>query len=299
MGAEIDIQKFGGLKPEVLPFLDKQTNTFSYIVKDPDSESCAIIDSVLNFDYPSGTVSYEGADALIKHIRDNRLTLQWLIETHAHADHLSAAPYIKQALGGKIAIGEHIDQVQSTFARLFNTGPEFARDGSQFDHLFNDGEVYRIGNLTCLAIYTPGHTPACMTHLIGDAAFVGDTIFMPDSGTARADFPGGDARVLYRSIKKILALPSATRLFMCHDYSEDRELEYETTVEEELADNIHVNARIDEDTFVKMREDKDRNLAVPNLILPSLQVNMRAGNFPEAEDNDRVYLKIPINAFVS
>ncbi|MCB1672310.1 MAG: MBL fold metallo-hydrolase [Gammaproteobacteria bacterium] len=299
MSTEINLQQLAGLKPEVLPFLDKQTNTFSYIVRDPDSQACAVIDSVLNFDYPSGTASYEGADAIIRHIRDNDLQLEWLIETHAHADHLSAAPYIRNALGGRIAIGEHIDKVQETFAKLFNTGSDFAHDGSQFDHLFKDNEVYRIGNLNCLALYTPGHTPACMTHLIGDAAFVGDTIFMPDSGTARADFPGGDARILYRSIKKILSLPASTRLFMCHDYSENRELEYETTVGEEVTNNIHVNSGIDEDTFVKMREDRDRGLAVPNLILPSLQVNMRAGNFPDAEDNGRVYLKLPINAFVS
>jgi glyoxylase-like metal-dependent hydrolase (beta-lactamase superfamily II) len=299
MSAEIDLQNLAGPRPEVLPFLDKQTNTFSYIVKDPDSEACAVIDSVLNFDYASGTASHEGADAIIDHIRSNGLKLEWLIETHAHADHLSAAPYIKEALGGRIAIGEHIDTVQETFAGIFNTGPEFARDGSQFDHLFKDNEAYRIGNLNCLAIATPGHTPACMTHLIGDAAFVGDTIFMPDAGTARADFPGGDARVLYRSIKKLLSLPKDTRLFMCHDYSDARELEYETTVAEELANNIHVNAGIDEDTFVKMREDRDRTLEVPDLILPSLQVNMRAGHFPEAEDNGRVYLKLPINLFVS
>ncbi|MEZ5489766.1 MAG: MBL fold metallo-hydrolase [Gammaproteobacteria bacterium] len=299
MSAEIDLQNLAGPRPEVLPFLDKQTNTFSYIVKDPDSEACAVIDSVLNFDYASGTASQEGADAIIDHIRSNGLKLEWLIETHAHADHLSAAPYIKEALGGRIAIGEHIDTVQETFAGIFNTGPEFARDGSQFDHLFKDNEAYRIGNLNCLAIATPGHTPACMTHLIGDAAFVGDTIFMPDAGTARADFPGGDARVLYRSIKKLLSLPKDTRLFMCHDYSDARELEYETTVAEELANNIHVNDGIDEDTFVKMREDRDRTLEVPDLILPSLQVNMRAGHFPEAEDNGRVYLKLPINLFVS
>jgi glyoxylase-like metal-dependent hydrolase (beta-lactamase superfamily II) len=297
MSAQIDIQQLANTRPEVLPFLDKQTNTFSYIVKDPHSEACAVIDSVLNFDYHSGTVSHEGADAIIDHIRRHGLKLEWLIETHAHADHLTAAPYIKAALGGRIAIGEHINTVQETFAGIFNTGPEFARDGSQFDHLFKDNEAYRIGNLNALAIYTPGHTPACMTHLIGDAAFVGDTIFMPDAGTARADFPGGDARVLYRSIKKLLTLPKTTRLFMCHDYSKQRELEYETTVGEELAKNIHVNASVEEEAFVKMREARDRGLAVPDLILPSLQVNMRAGNFPEAEDNGRVYLKLPINLF--
>jgi len=297
MSAEINTRNLATQQPEVLPFLDKQSNTFSYIVKDPESNSCAVIDSVLNFDYDSGTVSYQGANAIIEHIRNNNLQLEWLIETHAHADHLSAAPYIKKAVGGKIAIGEHIDAVQKTFGKLFNTGPEFACDGSQFDHLFKDNEAYQIGKLTGLAIYTPGHTPACMTHLIGDAAFVGDTIFLPDAGTARADFPGGDARVLYRSIKKILSLPKSTRLFMCHDYSDDRELEYECTVEEELRKNIHINASVDEDTFVEMREAKDKGLEVPHLILPSLQVNMRAGNFPEAEDNGMVYLKLPVNAF--
>ena len=299
MSAEIDIQNLATQRPEVLPFLDKQTNTFSYIVKDPESNCCAVIDSVLNFDYDSGTTSHEGANAIIEHIRNNNLQLEWLIETHAHADHLSAAPYIKEALGGKIAIGEHIDAVQKTFSKLFNAGPAFACDGSQFDHLFKDNEVYQIGNLAGLAIYTPGHTPACMTHLIGDAAFVGDTVFLPDAGTARADFPGGDARVLYRSIKKILSLPKSTRLFMCHDYSDERELEYESTVEEELQKNIHINASIDEDTFVEMREAKDKGLEVPHLILPSLQVNMRAGDFPEPEDNGMVYLKLPVNAFSS
>lgn len=299
MSAEIDTRNLATVRPEVLPFLDKQTNTFSYIVKDPESNACAVIDSVLNFDYDSGTVSHEGANAIIDYIRSNRLQLEWLIETHAHADHLSAAPYIKAALGGRIAIGEHIDTVQKTFGTLFNAGPEFAVDGSQFDHLFKDNEVYQIGNLTGLAIYTPGHTPACMTHLVGDAAFVGDTIFMPDAGTARADFPGGDARVLYRSIKKLLTLPKSTRLFMCHDYSEDRELEYESTVEQQLKSNIHVNAGVDEEGFVSMREARDKTLAVPHLILPSLQVNMRAGNFPEPEDNGMTYLKLPINAFAS
>ena len=252
MTAEINTRNLATLRPEVLPFLDKQTNTFSYIVKDPESNACAVIDSVLNFDYDSGTVSHEGANAIIDYISSNKLQLEWLIETHAHAD-----------------------------------------------HLFKDNEVYQIGNLTGLAIYTPGHTPACMTHLIGDAAFVGDTIFMPDAGTARADFPGGDARVLYRSIKKLLTLPKSTRLFMCHDYSEARELEYESTVEEQLKSNIHVNANVDEEGFVAMREARDKTLAVPHLILPSLQVNMRAGNFPEPEDNGMTYLKLPINAFAS
>ncbi len=299
MTAELNNEPMPAMTADILPFLDRQTCTFSYLVKDPQSDHCAIIDSVLNFDYPSGTVSHEGADAIIAHVRDNGLAVQWLIETHAHADHLSAAPYIKAAVGGRIAIGEHIDIVQKTFGKVFNAGPEFLRDGSQFDHLFRDNESYMIGNLEALAIATPGHTPACMTHLIGDAAFVGDTLFMPDTGTARADFPGGDARILYRSINKLLSLPKETRLFMCHDYSEDRELEYETTVAEQLKHNIHVKAGTDEDAFVAMREKRDKGLDVPNLILPSLQVNMRAGNFPAAEDNGRVYLKLPVNLFKS
>ncbi|MFM1896134.1 MAG: hypothetical protein RLZZ385_1208 [Pseudomonadota bacterium] len=285
--------------PEVWPFYDKQTNTFSYVVKDPDSTACAVVDSVLNLDYNSGTITHEGADAIIQHVRDHGLQVEWLIETHVHADHLSAAPYIQAALGGKLAIGDKIHVVQETFGKIFNAGTEFARDGSQFDHLFRDGEVYRIGTMEAYALHTPGHTPACMTHVIGDAAFVGDTIFMPDVGTARADFPGGNARVLYQSIEKLLSLPDSTRLFMCHDYSPDeREPEYESSVADELAHNIHVHKGTDEQTFVTMREARDRTLDMPHLILPSLQVNMRAGHFPPAEDNGMVYLKVPVNAFV-
>ncbi|MFT6365828.1 MAG: glyoxylase-like metal-dependent hydrolase (beta-lactamase superfamily II) [Bacteroidia bacterium] len=228
----------------------------------------------------------------------HNLQTQWLIETHVHADHLSAAPYIKAAVGGKIAIGEHIETIQKTFGEVFNEGTEFRRDGSQFDHLFSDGQTYLIGNLTCRAIHTPGHTPACMTHLIGDAAFVGDTLFMPDGGTARADFPGGDARQLYKSIQTVLDLPKSTRLFMCHDYAPNgREIEFQSTVAEEQEHNIHVNQSICEDAFVTMREARDLTLGMPKLILPSLQINMRAGNFPEPEDNQMVYLKLPINAF--
>jgi len=285
------------VKPEVFTFYDKQTSTFSYVVKDPTSNACAVIDSVLNLDYNSGRTSHTSADEIIDHIRKNKLELQWQIETHVHADHLSAAPYIQEKLGGKLGIGSHITTVQNVFGSVFNAGPEFARDGSQFDHLFEDGETYRIGNLTGTAIHTPGHTPACMTHVIGDAAFVGDTLFMPDGGTARADFPGGDARVLYRSIKKLLALPGETRLFMCHDYQPDgREVEYETTVAAERANNIHVHDGISEDEFVAMREARDATLDMPVLILPSLQVNMRAGHFPPAEDNNITYLKVPIDA---
>jgi len=286
------------IKPQVLPFFDKPTNTFSYIVKDPDTNACAVIDSVMNIDYPSGTTSYDGADEIITKIRKLGLKLEWIIETHVHADHLTAAPYIQEQLGGKIGIGSNITVVQDAFATVFNDGPGFKRDGSQFDCLFVDGATYQIGNLTAHAIHTPGHTPACMTHVMGDAAFVGDTLFMPDGGTARADFPGGDARTLFHSIKKVLSLPQETRLFMCHDYGpNDREIEYETTVAKECAENIHVHTGIGEDEFVKIREARDATLGMPTLILPSLQVNMRAGHLPPADDNGMVYLRLPLNAF--
>ena len=284
-------------KPEVSTFYDKQTSTFSYVVKDPQSNACAIIDSVLNLDYNSGRTSHTSADEIIDFIKRNQLQLQWIIETHVHADHLSAAPYLKEKLGGKLGIGAHITTVQNVFGHIFNAGTEFQRDGSQFDRLFNDGDTYQIGKLTATAIHTPGHTPACMTHIIGDAAFVGDTIFMPDGGTARADFPGGDARVLYKSIKKVLSLPAETRLFMCHDYQPNgREVEYETTVAAERKENIHVHDGITEEEFVAMREARDATLNMPVLILPSLQVNMRAGHFPPPDDNGMVYLKVPVNA---
>ncbi len=290
--------KLETIAPKVTPFFDEESNTFSYVVRDPDSDACAILDSVLDIEYGSGGISYESADAIIRFVEDNHLKLEWIIETHVHADHLSAAPYLKARLGGKMAVGEHITVVQDTFGKIFNAGTEFQRDGSQFDHLFKDGESYTIGNLKALAIHTPGHTPACMTHVIGDAAFVGDTVFMPDSGTARADFPGGDAAQLYQSIQKIFSLPQDTRIFLCHDYGEEgRELEYQTTVAKEIAENIHVNNSVTEAEFVEMREARDSTLEVPHLILPSLQVNMRAGDFPEAEDNGMVYLKLPINAF--
>jgi len=287
------------VKPEVAAFFDKDTNTFSYVVKDPDSKSCAIMDSVMNLDYASGTITFDGADEIIAYVREHKLEVEWLIETHVHADHLSAAPYIQKKLGGKLGIGSNIRIVQKLFGRVFNAGTEFQRDGSQFDHLFEDGDAYQIGGMTAYAMHTSGHTPACMTHVVGDAAFVGDTIFMPDGGTARADFPGGDAGVLYHSIQRLLSLPEETRLFMCHDYCPDgREVEYETTVAEEKAKNIHVHDGITHDQFVEMREARDLTLDMPRLILPSLQVNMRAGHLPPAEDNNMVYLKLPINAFV-
>ena len=282
--------------PEVTTFFDAPTNTFSYVVKDPAGKSCAIIDSVLDLDYAAGRLDYAAPDAIIKHIRDHGLMLEWLIETHVHADHLSAAPYIQKQLGGKIGIGSGITQVQNVFGKIFNEGTEFQRDGSQFDRLFEDGDTYAIGTMTALAMHTPGHTPACMTHVIGDAAFVGDTLFMPDGGTARADFPGGDARVLFRSIQKFLALPPQTRLFMCHDYGPNgRAIRNETNVAEQHAHNIHVRDGITEDEFVKMRTARDATLGMPKLIIPSLQVNMKAGALPPADTEGRRYLKVPLN----
>ncbi len=283
--------------PEVKAFFDEATETFSYVVKDPSSSACAVIDSVMNIDYPSGTTSYRGADEIIDWIKGNGLELEWQIETHVHADHLTAAPYLKEKLGGKIGIGEQITVVQDVFASIFNTGKDFRPDGSQFDVLFSDGDTYQIGNMSAYAMHTPGHTPACMTHVMGNAAFVGDTLFMPDVGTARADFPGGNARELFQSIKKVLSLPDNIRLFMCHDYPQGRAVECETTVADEKNGNIHVRDGIDEEAFVKMRVTRDASLAMPTLILPSLQVNMRAGHLPPEEDNGRVYLKLPLDAF--
>lgn len=283
-------------KPEVIAFFDEPTNTFSYVVKDPSSNACAVVDSVMEIDYAAGRLSLVGADKIIQYIRDNKLSLEWIIETHVHADHLSAAPYIQEALGGQIGIGANITVVQETFGKIFNAGTEFARDGSQFDKLFEDGDEYHVGNMLCRAIHTPGHTPACMTHIMGDAAFVGDTLFMPDGGTARADFPGGDAAMLYQSIQRVLSLPDETRLFMCHDYMPGgREVEYETTVGAEKQSNIHVHVGTNEAQFVAMREARDATLGMPRLILPSLQVNMRAGHLPGADDNGTVYLKLPLN----
>ncbi len=282
--------------PDVVPFFDPDTNTISYVVRDPASTACAVIDSVLDFDYPAGRIGHRAADAIIAHIRAHGLTLEWLIETHVHADHLSAAPYIQAALGGKIGIGDQITVVQDVFGKVFNEGTAFQRDGSQFDRLFADGDSYRIGTMTAVALHTPGHTPACMTHVIGDAAFVGDTLFMPDGGTARADFPGGDARVLYRSIRRVLALPPQTRLFMCHDYGPNgRDITWETTVADERAHNIHVRDGISEDDFVAMRTARDHTLGMPRLIIPSIQINMRAGQLPEAEPDGKRFLKVPLD----
>jgi len=286
------------LKPEVAGFHDPDTGTISYVVKDPASKSCAVIDSVMDIDYAAGRIAFTSADQLIDYIRANNLSLEWLIETHAHADHLSGAPYIQGKLGGKIGIGSAIKQVQDVFGKVFNEGTEFRRDGSQFDRLFEEGDSYQIGTMTAFVLATPGHTPACMTHVIGDAAFVGDTLFMPDGGSARADFPGGDARMLFRSIRKILeTLPAQTRLFMCHDYGPNgREVKWETTVAEERAHNIHVRDGVSEDEFVRMREARDKTLSMPRLILPSLQVNIRAGHLPDPDESGRRFLKLPLNA---
>ncbi|WP_458072138.1 MBL fold metallo-hydrolase [Rhodanobacter sp. BL-MT-08] len=284
-------------KPDVESFFESSTNTFSYVVWDAATGKAAVLDSVLDYDAASGRTSFASADALIAFVQAKGLHTQWVIDTHVHADHLSASPYVQSKLGGKLAIGEHIRTVQDTFGKLFNAGTAFQHDGSQFDHLFKDGEHYFVGDIEAIAMHTPGHTPACMTHLIGDAAFVGDTLFMPDYGTARCDFPGGDARALYRSIQKIFALPDATRIFLCHDYKAAGrdQFAHETTVGAERQGNIHVRDGITEDAFVQMRTERDATLSMPRLILPSVQVNMRAGHLPEAEENGVRYLKIPIN----
>lgn len=283
------------IKPEVQAFFDDATNTISYIVKDPSSNACAIVDSVMDIDYAAGRITYDHADAMIRQIETQGLKLEWIIETHVHADHLSAAPYIQEKLGGKIGIGSKIMVVQDTFGKVFNEGTDFQRDGSQFDALFEDGDTYQIGNIQAFAMYTPGHTPACMVHVMGDAAFVGDTLFMPDGGSARADFPGGSATELYDSIMKVLALPDEMRLFMCHDYGPNgRDIQWETTVGEEKAHNIHVGRGKTKEDFVKFRTERDAQLAMPKLIIPSLQVNMRAGEVPTDKDGNPM-LKVPLN----
>ncbi len=282
--------------PEVHGFFDPATNTISYVVRDPASDACAVIDSVMDIDYAAGRITYDHADEIIAFVGKKGWRLEWLIETHVHADHLSAAPYIQQKLGGRIGIGEKITVVQETFGKIFNEGTEFQRDGSQFDALFKDGDTYSIGTMPVRAIHTPGHTPACMTHVVGDAAFVGDTLFMPDGGSARADFPGGDAGELYDSIQKVLALPHQTRLFMCHDYGPNgRDIRWETTVAEEKEHNIHVGHGTTKEQFVKLRTERDATLGMPRLILPSLQVNMRAGEVP-TDASGRPMLKVPVNS---
>ena len=278
-------------------FFDEETSTISSVIYDMTSKKCAVIDSVLDFDFSSGTIDYHNAEKIISFIEKMKLDLEWLIETHVHADHLSASPYIQKKLGGKIGISEKISDIQNIFGKTFNAGTEFQRDGSQFDRLFKDNDEYKIGSIKCKVINTPGHTPACTAHVIGNSIFVGDTLFMPDLGSARADFPGGDARELYRSIQKILSYPDDTLIFVCHDYPPtSRKVEWVTTVGEQKKKNIHVKTSIGEDEFVKVREARDKTLKMPKLIIPSIQVNMRAGNLPPAEDSGDVFIKVPINS---
>ena len=285
------------VKPEVFSYFDETTNAACYILKDPSSNSCAVIDSILDFDLAAGRVTTKHADMLIRDIQAKGLDLEWIIETHVHADHLSAAPYLAQQLGGKIAIGSNIGTVQKVFGKIFNAGTEFQMDGSQFDRLFSDNDKFKIGSLDVKVIHTPGHTPACVTYIVGDSAFIGDTLFMPDFGTARADFPGGSAADLYNSIQKILSLPNETRLFLCHDYKAPGRdnFAWETTVKEQKETNVHVGGGKSEKEFVDFRTKRDSQLSMPKLIIPSIQTNMRAGNLPPAEDDGTQFLKIPIN----
>jgi len=282
-------------KPEVTGFFDVATNTISYVIADPKTKACAVVDSVMDIDYASGRITHDHADKIFDHIVTNSLTLEWIIETHVHADHLSGAPYLQEKLGGKIGISARIMEVQETFGKVFNEGTDFQRDGSQFDALFQDGDRYNIGDIDAFVMATPGHTPACMVHVMGDAAFAGDTMFMPDGGSARADFPGGDAGELYDSIQKVLTLPDAMRLFMCHDYGPNgRDIAWETTIADEKAHNIHVGGGVSREAFITLRSERDATLAMPKLIIPSLQVNMRAGEVP-SDANGRPVLKVPIN----
>ncbi len=285
------------MKPEIKAFFDQATNTISYVLKDPGSDHCAIVDPVLDYDPKSGRTKTASADLIVAYVEERNLTVDWLLETHAHADHLSAAPYLKDRLGGRTAIGEHIRNVQKIFKDVFNLEKTFLPDGSQFDHLFKDGEEFSIGGLTVQAMHTPGHTPACLTYVAGNAAFVGDTLFMPDYGTARADFSGGSAATLFQSIQKVLSLRPQTRLFMCHDYKAPGrdEFAWESTVAEEKQSNVHVHEGTSEATFVEMRTNRDKTLEMPTLLLPSVQVNIRAGHMPPPEDNGVSYLKIPID----
>jgi len=285
------------MTPKVTGFFDDATNTISYVVQDPKGRACAIVDSVLDFDYASGRTDTKSADAIIAFVKEHDLDVQWLLETHVHADHLSAAPYLQDALGGKIGIGDRIQVVQDTFGKVFNEGTEFQRDGSQFDQLFQEGDSFHIGQMRADVLHTPGHTPACLTYVVGDAAFVGDTLFMPDFGTARCDFPGGSSEQLYDSVQKILALSDDTRIFVGHDYKAPGREDYawETTVGEQKAKNVHVGGDATKDSFVEMRDARDATLGMPKLIIPSLQVNMRAGQMPPADDDGKVFLKVPVN----
>lgn len=286
------------LRPTIAGFFDEATNTITYVASDPATREAAIIDSVLDYEAASGRTSHGSADRVVEYLEANDLSVTWLIETHAHADHLSAAPYLQEKLGGKLAIGAEIIRVQKVFGKLFNAGTEFERDGSQFDHLFTDGEAFRVGNLHAIALHVPGHTPADMAFIIGDAAFIGDTMFMPDFGTARTDFPGGDARQLFQSIHRLLRLPDETRLFLCHDYKAPGrdEFAWESTVKLQRDHNVHVHDGVTEDEFAAMRTARDAKLAMPKLILPSVQVNIRGGHLPQPEDNGVSYIKIPVNA---
>ena len=280
----------------IQPFFDPKTWTVSYVVSDIATRNAAVIDPVLDYNFKSGHTDTKAADALLAYVKSEKLTVQWILETHAHADHLSGARYLQERAGGKIAIGEHIREVQATFKKLYNLEPSFLPDGSQFDHLFKDGEVFKIGNVEATALLVPGHTPADLAYLVDGAVFVGDTLFMPDVGTARADFPGGDAHTLYRSMRRLLTLPPETRVFVCHDYPpKGREARWETTIAEQKAGNIHVRDGISEEEFVTMRKARDRTLEVPTLILPSIQVNVRAGQLPPADENGVAYLRIPLN----
>lgn len=283
--------------PQVKTFFDEPTFTASHVVSDPESKRAAIIDSVLDFDQPSGRTSTKSADEIIDYVREQGLVVELILETHAHADHLSAAPYLQEKLGGKIAIGREILTVQNVFGKIFNEGAEFARDGSQFDELLEDGNSFTLGAIPGIVLHVPGHTPADLAYIIGDAAFVGDTMFMPDYGSARADFPGGDARQLYRSIRRLMELPGETRVFLCHDYKAPNRVEFvwETTIEAERVGNVHVHKDVSEDEFVQMRTQRDATLQMPKLILPSIQVNIRGGHLPEPEDNGTRYLKLPLN----
>ena len=287
------------MQPLVNWFFDEATFTFSYVIQDANTRSCAIIDSVLDFDYASGSTSYTSANKILDYIESHKLKVEWILETHVHADHLSAAPYLKAKTGARIGIGSHVKEVQQTFSKAFNSEAEMRCEGEQFGKLFEDNAEIKLGELVGVALHTPGHTPACMTYVFGDAAFVGDTLFMPDFGTARCDFPGGNPKVLYQSIQKIFSLAEKTRLFMCHDYKAPGRDEYqnETTVIQERIENIHVGEGISENEFVEMRTERDKCLDMPRLILPSVQVNIRAGNLPPAEDNGQTYLKVPVNLF--
>lgn len=295
--AQIEAARRAVGKPVIRTFFDEPTFTATHVVHDPVSRRAAIIDSVLDFDQAAGRTSHGSADALIAYVREQDLTIEWLLETHAHADHLSDAPYLQQQLGGTLVIGREIVTVQNVFAGVFNEPASFARDGSQFDRLMDDGETFAIGDLAAIALHVPGHTPACLAYVIGDAVFVGDTLFMPDYGSARADFPGGDARTLYRSIRRLMQLPDETRVFLCHDYKAPGRDGYvwETTIGAERTENVHVHDGIGEDAFVTMREARDQTLGMPRLILPSIQVNIRAGHLPEPETNGVSYLKLPLN----